>query len=619
MIENKIITITKKNTFDKGWTLFKPFDCGVTVNRAYKEIKLADIIRAITFADEVNLVLCETCLSSRVVAELEWVNKHIKLNVVIKSKSLLNSYSKLSFNTTTVDASANFNYIGISGKQTVRAIIADSFCEVDDTVENIYFKNKKASANFDFLKLAKTVFIADKDCNIDYTTLIAEAQKNKCKVNYVVSTKQYSRKVFDMAQKYGIELLVSDFVGSGVMLVADNNELFAINTLKEGVYISNPIRDAFSYFGKLFRCCFFPDKVSGATLMSNYYSCYNGKLEKLNVAQSKLIEIDVAIPLMKDFVEENFDKSICDKHNDYSAVAKQVEYHFTLTPPMFDESYTESHLYDGIHKLLADWQKIQTLDFKSIKNKYNDILKQDYGLLHCLGAAQQFTKQLTEMASRIEYTNYYAQVDAIHKLLVDARTFLLDILTSMFNEIYTTHSTTRFDKFDVEIDGYRQTIAEKTVLIEQGVDVLSNKRRVEILNKKINDLLVLKEKFVGSSSAVTSKMQEQFVERCKAILAQTYLPSKVINNESIENIVKSKEEKPEEKFDVFVENYLYAIDDYLKNCIAVLDELSKECIPETYPVYEKDMQRYIAIDVLDEYEQTKSMCKKFNILCLSRR
>ena len=45
MIENEVVTITKNNTFDKGWTLFKIFNAGPTVNRAFKDIKLTDHIR----------------------------------------------------------------------------------------------------------------------------------------------------------------------------------------------------------------------------------------------------------------------------------------------------------------------------------------------------------------------------------------------------------------------------------------------------------------------------------------------------------------------------------------------------------------------------------------------
>ena len=619
MIENKTVTITKKNRFDKGWTLFEPFESNVAVNRAYRELMLADIVKAITFADEVHLVLSEMCLSNRIVEELKWVNKHVKLHAIVKSKELISNYPQLHFDTVKIVNTVNFNYVGVTGRQKLTAMLTDSFYEVDGTVEEVYFNDKKADANYDCLNDAVKVFVADSNGTGDYGEVITQAKKRKCKVYYVVSVSKFNRKVFDLAKGYGIDLLVSDFVGNGVLIVRQNNQLSVLTLLKGNLPYACPIRDAFAFFGKQYKCCFLNDVLDSDKLNGNYYTCFGGKISKLNIEPSLVKEITVPIATMEHFVNAQFDSSVCDKHNDYSAIAQKVEYRFTLTPPIMDDSYTVSHVYDGINALTEQWRKLQTLKFNRIRDDYYGILLQDYGLINCLGTAQQFTKRLTEKVSKINYANYYSDVETTLKLFTDTHKLLSDIFTSMFDEIYTAHSTTRFVKFDAEIEGYRQTIAEKTALIEQGVNVLTNKRRVEILNKKINDLLMLKKKFSGDSSATASKEHEQFAQLCKAILNRTFTPSKVVSNESIENIVKSREEKPEEKLEAFAQNYLYAINEYLISCIEVLNKLSQEQIPENYVVYEKDSQRYVAIDDESEYEQTKTMCNKFNILCLARR
>ena len=108
------------------------------------------------------------------------------------------------------------------------------------------------------------------------------------------------------------------------------------------------------------------------------------------------------------------------------------------------------------------------------------------------------------MPSSTVFTGYFASIESISLFIQSGR---VDILIPDA-------------RFPNEIEGYRQTIIEKTTLIEKGVEVLSNKRRVEILNKKINDLLVLKKKFESNSRAVTNKKKTQFLERCREILEQ---------------------------------------------------------------------------------------------------
>ena len=97
MINNKIVKITKANQFDKGWTLFSPLDVGIIKDRSIKETAVSDIVKLITFSNTVNLILTEPCLSSRIVDEIKWANKYIKLNLIAKNKEIIEHYSSLCF------------------------------------------------------------------------------------------------------------------------------------------------------------------------------------------------------------------------------------------------------------------------------------------------------------------------------------------------------------------------------------------------------------------------------------------------------------------------------------------------------------------------------------------
>ena len=59
MIKNKLITITKENQFDMGWTIFTPYQLPFYKNPRYKSRLVTDIVRAITRSDKVYIVLSE--------------------------------------------------------------------------------------------------------------------------------------------------------------------------------------------------------------------------------------------------------------------------------------------------------------------------------------------------------------------------------------------------------------------------------------------------------------------------------------------------------------------------------------------------------------------------------
>ena len=156
---------------------------------------------------------------------------------------------------------------------------------------------------------------------------------------------------------------------------------------------------------------------------------------------------------------------------------------------------------------------------------------------------------------------------------------------------------------------------EKNALIEQGIDILSNKRNVEILEKKVQDLLQLKKRFKGNSSSRHENESSEFIKKCEEVCKHD---KKEVNNDSISNIVKPKEENNLSKFKLFVDMYLYSIKNYFEKCLVVLDKLLLVHIPENYKVYDKDNERFIVIDTLNEFETTKDICKEFSLQCITR-
>lgn len=616
MIENKKIIITKENTFDKGWTLFHPFDLNINRNRLFKETMISDVIRLITHSNEVNLILSDSCLSSRIVNEIEWANKYIKLNIIAKDDSIINNYRKFSFNSKKVDSSIDFSYIGIIGKENGHFMISDGYTEIDDSLYKVYFQNKNLKGDYSFLNNASKLIIIDCDGKKDYSMVISAASQNKIPCYYAVNTRYFNNRIFNYSKENKIELLVSEYTQNGIIVVNRDNTLSCVTMTNNGFYLSYPIENISSFLGMEYKSGYYKDSIETDKLKGEIYSCYNGRIEKLNIIDKKIVPLNVDVELMSDFVSETFDSSIVEKHNDYSAEAKKVEYQFNLIPPLFDSKYVESNIYDGIHELHSKWNNQQTLKIKRIKDDYNTFIDEDYGLIDFLLETEKFTKEFDERVEKCDYKNYYCWIKSVSDQFNKNRTSLLDICKNMFNSINEESSGTKFDKFDNEIAGYEQTIKEKNALIQKGIDVLSNKRRVEILTKKINDLLELKKHFESNSSSRNDKNLNAFIKRCEELLDGKH---RVFNDDSIGNIVKPKEETKLAKLEAFVDNYLLSIRKYDDECLSTIDKLSNESIPEDYAVYDKKGQRYIIINDLQEYETTKYICDKFKLRCITRR
>ena len=617
MISNKLVTIVKNNQFDKGWTLFSPTSFEIERNWQFKKADLSNVVKLITFSTQVNLILSQTCLPSRVINELEWSNKYIKINIIAKSKDIVDRYKNLTFNSCKIDGSLNINYIGITGKSNGYFMLGDDLCEIDESVEKIYFSSTKVTDKYSSLEKAKMMIVCNGGKHQDFVNLLSLSNKYGLKCRYVIRDKYFDRSAYDFAKDNKIELFVSNDVDDVVLIINKDDSISRLSTLNDGYVVLYPIDRISTYVGNLYKNLFLKDTIEVDKIPADVYSCFEGKNEKLNIVDAVMVKKDVAISEMSDFVDEIFDKSITESHNNYSNRGKTTQYFFTLIPPLFDSSYVESSIYGPIHKFQEEWTTHNKIKFDRVVRDYHEFMNKSSKLISFIDYAKKFTDKLEQMVNKCSYIGYYSKIEEAIGVYEDYQKNILDDCLFMFNEINSESSGTKFDKFDVEIEGYRKTIKEKEVLVFMGTDVLSNKRRIEILNKKIDDLLVLKEKFEGSAAARSNKEADSFIAYCKKLVNGVSVSSD--DSDSIGKIVNTNEGSKLVKLNSFVSNYLKQINDYLTKCIVCLRNLKDVHIPEDYPVFEKNGQNYIAIKELSEYEATKGLCKEFSLKCLARR
>ena len=616
MIKNKIITIKKSNTFDKGWTLVAPYQTGFSRNRHFYALNVLDIVRAITKSTRVNLILSEPCLSSQIVKELEWANKYIAINLIAKNKEIVNRYAQLNFSKAEIDSSIDFNYISIKGKTCLDALIAEDCVAVDDTLNKVYFEKTAVSVNCDFIKSAKAVIFIDSNNDKNYTDLLDVCLKAKIPTAYLVGVKAYSQELVHKFLKSNVTLLCSHNVRNGILYSTDDGRLYCVNLTGKGVYVSVEIENAAYYVGQPFENRKCEDSVKVGLIPKGSYVCENGSIAPLNVTDEKVIARTVQLDEMEDFVEERFDKSETDKHNQYCTEAQNAVYNFTLIPPLF-KTIQISDIYKGVEAVHKKWQvKAKSINLSAILSALNDLGLNESGLSLLCEQIVGFDKRIANTVSKHNYKNYYVDVnnlnEAVNYSSVD------DYCKELFTKLNAESSETKFDRFDNEIIGYRQTIEEKKALIASGTDVLGNERFIKILEKKIADLIDKKQRFSGSASERDNKQLEAFLTLCNQIINGNFVEEKH-ETDSIGNVLAAKEISKIKKLEVFVKTYIYEFNQFVIEVKELLKKFGSADIPTDYVVYEQDGKRVIAIESEQEFYETENIRKRFNLYCTARR
>jgi hypothetical protein len=283
---------------------------------------------------------------------------------------------------------------------------------------------------------------------------------------------------------------------------------------------------------------------------------------------------------------------------------------------VIDDSYKLSSIYNLILLILKEAKKVYNIDFIKAIDEIRNFSEQD-GLIYVFQEINDWYKWFIKAASEYGYKGYYSKNKNYLNLLKDTQARLLLYCEEMFKEINTENSDTKFDKFDDEIAGYERQVIEKKALIEQGVEVLKNTSRVKTLEKKISDLLLLKKRFEGTSSNRDSKELQTFIRMCKDVIDGCY---KIVESEETIGQVLEKTEKTKMMMlSAFVVKYLFIFNSFMDKAISIVEKLLDIEIPENYQVFEKDELKYIVINESKEYEETKTIREKFNLLCLTRR
>lgn len=616
MIKNKLVTIRKLNSFDRGWALVAPYQTAFYRNKYFRALSVSEIVQAITKSTVVNLILSEPCLSSQIVKELEWVNKYIALNIIAKNKSVVDRYAKLKFTKVELDSAVDFNYIAIKGKTDLFALIAEDYIASDARLNNIYFENTAINGNYEFIKGVSAVLFIDENNNKDYSELLNICLGANIPTAYLVGILAFNQDLVHKFKDSEAKLLCSERVRNGILYSTQEGRLYCANLIGRGILVSVEIERAEFYTGVAYESLKAEDTVSVDKIPQGSYVCNGTGVTPLKIEREKVIERTINIGSMEEFVTTIFDKSETDEHNQYCTEAEEVIYNFTLVPPLFKTDKI-ADIYNSVESVFADWKnKIKLINLSEITGALKDIELNASGFFLLCEEIINFDKRLTQIVKNHNYKNYYAEIKNFIELVnyssVD------DYCKELFTKVNAESTGTKFDKFDDEIAGYRQTVEEKKALIARGIEVLSNKRRVEILEKKIADLTAMKQRFTGSASARDNKQSDAFLSLCKQVTDGKFNAEKQ-EIDSIGNVLTAKELSKLAKLEIFVKTYLYEFNQYIVLMKEILKRFEAVDIPTEYVVYEQDGNRVIAIDSEKEYYDTEDIRKHFNLHCFARR
>ena len=216
--------------------------------------------------------------------------------------------------------------------------------------------------------------------NTKILLIVSLSNKYGLKCRYVIRDKYFDRAAYDFAKDNKIELFVSNDVDDVVLIINKDDSISRLSTLNDGYVVLYPVDRISTYVGNLYKNLFLKDTIEVDKIPTDVYSCFDGKNEKLNIADAVVVKKDVALSEMSDFVDEVFDKSITESHNNYSNRGKTTQYFFTLIPPLFDSSYVESSIYAPAHKLQEEWATLNKktdgdlMEYREFMNKDSKLI-----------------------------------------------------------------------------------------------------------------------------------------------------------------------------------------------------------------------------------------------------
>lgn len=616
MIENKIITITKQNNFDKGWALFSPQRERLFQNVQFKPIESVDLVRQITYASEIVLVLAKATLSSNILQELKWANKYVKPKIVAKEQAIVDKYN-FAAELVKIDFNVNCNAISITSKYGKNCyLLDDGITQIDDTVENFFLgKNSSSLATKDIVKDADEAYLfVDEKTQVDFD-LLEFFEKNGISNSLIIPNYCYSKELYTRLKDISTQIVVAEQT-TNVIVYKKSGKLFLVKQIGNLV-VSGEIRDCTAFIhGALHKCLKLPVALQGEEIPTNALFV-DKTVTPLQIAKEKVVERVVPILTMADFVAEKFDASETELHNQYCTQAQSIRYVFTLVPPLIDDKYKLSSIYSGAKELHAQWFVLRKNRTKAFKSEIVNLFGTNNGFVRTIDLLEEIDGYLKETVERNHYHAYkYCLGKYVDSITKDVNS-LFDYCAELFSFTSQESENTQFSKIDKEIIGYKSTIVEKQRLIDEGKDVLQNKRRIEILQDKIAYLTELKKGFIQKSDVRTSDATKEFVQKCKLMVAGTFSENET---DSVANIINTNTLSKAAQLELLLKNNLPFFSKLLDRLLEILKAFKEIDVPEDYVVYEKEPDsRYIVIEELKDYEATLSLQQQYNLQCVTRR
>lgn len=614
MIADKLITIQKENTFEYGWELFAPWHDFPRRNNNYQAVGLAEVVKQITFSKAVTLLLSEPCLPRKVVDELKWVEPYAKITLFARSNDVAAFYKELQFSSVKIDSSLSLNYIGIDGKDKKACyFISEGFQRTDDSVERLFASSKKCEFDFSPFADADKVIVLGDDASY-LSQLFEYCRHNRIPTFLAKCIADFNKSDYDAYRNSTIGLLVAEHIGEGIC-VPKSGKLFHASCVK-GQFAFSETADFDRWLSGNIYCNLKKNAVLQIDeLPQNAYVLHAEKIRPLLLKDWHIVEKTVQTETMADFISERFDRSETEKHNQFSAISKCVEYRFVLVPPFLPTENAFSSLYQGAQDLLLQWEACYTIPVQTVQNALMEFQgNQDF--LAVMEHIEESDVSVRNIIGEYHYQDYRSVFQSHKNRLAQDRDALIESCSALNVPIVVEIHHSQISGIDDEIRGYEKTIREKETCIEQNIDVLQSKRRIEILKYKIEELQKIQERLTAVQTSNSVNSQQVFVDYCEQLLNGI---TTEINEDSVSSIVNGREQSKQERLNAFLQVWLKPVKDLLDKLIELLVKMETIDVPENYIVYDHVGKRYIVIESEDEYLQTLKIQEMYQLQCVVRR
>ena len=614
MIADKLITIQKENTFEYGWALFAPWHDFPRRNNNYQAVGVTEVVRQITFSKTVALLLSEPCLPRKVIDELKWVEPYAKITLLARSNDVVAFYKELQFFSVRIEPLLSLNYIGIDGKDKKACyFISEGFQRTDDSVERLFASSKKYEFDFSpFADADKAIVLGD---DAPYLSRLFEyCRHNQISAFLTKNIADFNKSDYDAYRNSAIGLLVAEHIGTGIC-VQKSGKLFHASCVN-GQFVFAETADFDRWLSGNIYCNLKKNTVlQNNELPQNTYVLHAGTIRPLLLKDRHIVERVVQPETMADFVAERFDRSETKNHNQFSAIAKCVEYRFVLVPPLLSSESAFSALYQGAQDLLSQWKACYTIPVQTVRTALMEFQgNQDF--LAMLEDIEGSDISVRNIIGKYHYQNYRPDFQIHKNRLAQDRDALLENCCALNAPILVEINHSQTSGLDEEISGYEKTILEKETCIEQNIDVLQNKRRIEILKHKIEELKQIKERLSSVQITNSTNNQETFITYCKKLLNGIFEET---NEDSVSSIVHGRGQSKQERLNEFLQVWLKPMKELLDKLIDLLAKMESIDVPENYIVYDHAGKRYIVIESENEYRQTLQIQENYNLQCVVRR